>query len=194
MCGAVALFGAVHAQSFGVKAGLNVTNIHYFEPDSKMGFHVGVFMNNPIASGFSIQPEVMYSAKGAKNGDVSVNLDYISVPVMFQFNLMPELYLEAGPEFSVLLSAKRKAGNENVLYENSENLSVFELGVAEGYDFSDNFKSFDLGVGIGAGYYFLPNMGVNVRYVVGFTDAWKYNYFVDRYLNRAFQAGLSYKF
>ncbi len=175
IAGAVVLFGAVNAQSFGVKAGLNITNITNLEADAKVGFHAGAFMNMPLASSFSIQPEVLYNGKGAKDGDATVNLDYISVPVMFQYNAMPNLYLEAGPEFSFLVSAKAKANSVSL-------------------DIDDAVKSFDFGVGIGAGYYFTPNIGVNLRYVAGFTDAWEDNFTDDSYLNGAFQAGLSYKF
>ncbi len=32
--------------------------------------------------------------------ETKLNLDYISVPVMFQYKATPEFYLEAGPEFS----------------------------------------------------------------------------------------------
>ena len=59
---------------------------------SKIGFYAGVFMNAPISSEFSIQPEVVYSQQGAKFKDMGnvtdrkLNLGYINVPVMVQYN------------------------------------------------------------------------------------------------------------
>lgn len=113
--------------SFGIKAGLNVSSISddgYEDSKSKAGFYGGVFMNASLSEQFSIQPEVLYSQYGAKvtqsyttdiagtvrkyESSQSRNLDYITVPVMFQFNATPNFYLEAGPEFGFLVGAKDK--------------------------------------------------------------------------------------
>ncbi|MCQ4034478.1 outer membrane beta-barrel protein [Kaistella montana] len=94
---------------------------------------------------------------------------------MFQYNATPQFYLEAGPEFSFLLSAKDKwdGGSDDV---------------------KDEFNSFDFGIGLGMGYYFIPNFGINARYVAGFTDIAKDNPTSDTYKDNVFQIGLSYKF
>ena len=139
LVGAIALFGALNAQTFGVKAGMNIANLSNSEDTkSLIGFNAGVFMNAPLAANFSIQPEVLYNTKGAKadGADLSLNLDYISVPVMFQYNATPQFYLEAGPEFSFIVSSKAKSG-----------------GVTA--DVDEIVEKFDIGVGLGAGYYFL---------------------------------------
>lgn len=179
LVGALALCGAVNAQTFGVKAGVNVSNISEAEDTkAKVGFNAGVFMNAPIAANFSIQPEVLYNSKGAKlddsNFDIKVNLDYISVPVMFQYNATPKFYLEAGPEFSFLISGKVKAEGESE-------------------DVKDTFKGFDLGIGLGAGFNITSNLGVNARYVAGVTDIIDVNE-ADASKNGVFQLGLYYKF
>lgn len=89
LVGAVALFGAMNAQTFGVKAGMNISNLsNADDTKSLVGFNAGLFMNTPLAADFSIQPEVLYNSKGAKYdgpGDISLKIDYISVPVMFQY-------------------------------------------------------------------------------------------------------------
>lgn len=95
---------------FGLKAGLNISNFsNDISSKSKAGFYGGVFANIPVAKDFSVQPEVLYSGMGAKSkydSNVKVNLDYIAVPVMLQYNALPNLYLEAGPQFSFLVSSK----------------------------------------------------------------------------------------
>ncbi|MBF8455842.1 PorT family protein [Kaistella sp. G5-32] len=178
LVGAIALFGAMNAQTFGLKAGMNVSSVSESGTKSKVGFYGGVLMNAPIASSFSIQPEVLYSGKGFKVdsgiGDVTGNLDYISIPVMIQYNVVPQFYLEAGPEFSFLISANAKGGGASV-------------------DVKDSFNGFDVGVGLGAGYYFIPSVGINARYVAGFTDIVKNNP-GSSVKNGVFQVGLTYKF
>lgn len=163
---------------FGLKAGLNVSSLSNSDTNSKAGFYGGVFANIPVAQDFSVQPEVLYSGMGAKakaNSDVKLNMDYIAVPVMLQYNALPNLYLEAGPQFSFLVSAKGKDNNGSV-------------------DVKDGFKTFDFGLGLGAGYYFTPNIGVNVRYVAGLTDVVKNRIGGDSSKNGVFQVGLAYKF
>ncbi len=94
---------------------------------------------------------------------------------MFQYNALPNLYVEAGPQFGFLVSAKSKFNNGSV-------------------DVKDATKGFDFGLGLGAGYYFTPNIGVNLRYVAGLTDIVKDRIGGDSAKNGVFQAGLSYKF
>ncbi|MDO5616585.1 MAG: porin family protein [Cruoricaptor ignavus] len=171
---ALAMGSLAFAQQFGVKAGMNVSNVSNSDAKSKVGFNAGVFMNAPIAESFSIQPEVLYNNLGAKNGNTTLNLDYIAVPVMFQYKATPEFYLEAGPEFGFLVSAKAKNNGNKA-------------------DVKDGMETFNFGVGVGAGYYFTQNIGINARYVAGFTDVAKNNS-GDAARNGVFQVGLNYKF
>ena len=93
---------------------------------------------------------------------------------MFQYNATPEFYLEAGPELGLLMSSKLKVNNETI-------------------DMKDETESFNLGLGLGTGYYFTPNIGLSARYVAGFTDVIKDNV-GDAVKNNVFQVGLNYKF
>lgn len=175
---ALAMFAVVNAQTFGLKGGLNVSSISNAEDTkAKVGFGGGLFMNAPIAPAFSIQPELLYNMKGVKGDgvDITLDLDYISVPVMFQYNATPQFYLEAGPEFSFLVNAKGK----------SQGISV---------DVKDNINSFDAGIGLGLGYYFVPNFGLSARYVAGLTEVLKDNPDSKTSANNVFTVGLAYKF
>ncbi|MDP9959656.1 porin family protein [Chryseobacterium lathyri] len=181
--------------TFGVKGGMNVSSLSKDEglddQKSKIGFNAGVFANIPVAESFSVQPEVLYSQYGAKADytllgtkySSSTKLDYIAVPVMFQYNLIPNLYLEAGPEFGFLVSAKNKIKNEN-----NGNSSTSD-------NYKDDLKTFNFGIGLGAGYYFTPNFGITARYVAGLTDVAKDRpNGSDAVKNNVFQVGLAYKF
>lgn len=189
---AIAMSSLTFAQQFGAKAGVNVSTISDdsdLNQKSKVGYYAGVFMNAPIAENFSIQPEVLYNNLGAKLTEDSetstLNLDYVTVPVMFQYNATPNFYLEAGPEFGFLVNSKVKSDNE------------FTEAIGNEIYKKDNMNSFNFGLGLGAGYYFTPNIGITARYVAGFTDVTKENSDVTtnaKNRNNTFQAGLAFKF
>ncbi|MDR6462100.1 porin family protein [Chryseobacterium sediminis] len=181
--------------AFGVKGGMNVSSLSkdsgLDDQKSKIGFNAGVFANIPLASSFSVQPEVLYSQYGNKSDfttlgtkySASTKLDYITVPVMFQYNLIPDLYVEAGPEFGFMVSAKNKLKNES-----NGNSTTSD-------NYKDNFNTFNFGIGLGAGYYFTPNLGLTARYVAGLTDIAKNRPSgADAVRNNVFQVGLAYKF
>lgn len=152
------------AQQFGAKAGANFSSISdegYTEANSKVGYYAGVFMKAPISSEFSIQPEVLYNNLGAETtygtyGSSKLDLNYISVPVMFQYNATPNFYLEAGPEASFLVGAKQTVNT--TVGSGTQDLDT------------DDFNKFNLGLGLGAGFDITPNIGLNARYVAGFSD------------------------
>ncbi|KEY19988.1 porin family protein [Kaistella antarctica] len=192
---AVAMSSLAFAQQFGVKAGMNVSSLSddasLSDQKSKIGFNAGVFMNAPLAANFSIQPELMYSQMGDKYNQKigsstyarSKHLDYITVPVMFQYNATPGFYLEAGPEFGLLVSAKNKFTNETA-----------NTTINESSNYKDDLNGFNFGLGLGAGYYFTPNVGLTARYVAGLTDVAKDRISGDKVRNNVFQVGLAYKF
>jgi len=195
---AVAMSSLAFAQQFGIKGGMNVSSLSkdasLSDQGSKIGFNAGVFMNAPLSAKFSIQPELIYTQMGEKYDGImpitndrisgSKHLDYVALPVMFQYNATPSFYLEAGPEFGLSVSAKDKVKNETT----GETL-------AESDNYKDNINGFNLGLGIGAGYYFTPNVGLTARYVAGLTDVAKNRPSgSDAVRNNTFQVGLAYKF
>jgi len=198
---------------FGVKAGMNVASLSkdagLEDQKSKIGFNAGVFATIPVAESFSIQPEVLYSQYGAKIENVdeftvlgtttrnvesySTHLDYITVPVMFQYNFVPNFYVEAGPEFGFMLSAKNK-GDRTTTVTTGSNTTTSSASYTDDID-KDNLNKFNFGIGLGAGYYFTDNIGVTARYVAGITDVAKDRpNGSDAIRNNTFQVGLAFKF
>lgn len=182
--------------TFGAKAGLNISSLSkesgVDNQKSKVGFNVGGFVNIPLSSKFSLQPEVLFSQYGDKYDrtidnkkySFSRNLNYIAVPVMFQYNALPNLYLEAGPEFGVALNGNVKSKNgtpDNIVTREADNTSLNRLNI---------------GLGIGAGYYFTPNFGVTARYVAGLSEVRGLTDINDKtsVRNNVFQIGIAYKF
>jgi hypothetical protein len=93
---------------FGIKGGLNLTNLYVNDVSNehmKAGFNAGVFAKLPVTKGFSIQPELLYSLKGAKedynnflqgSGEYRFNLGYLELPVLAVVNLAPNFNLHLG--------------------------------------------------------------------------------------------------
>src|SRR5688572_27595740 len=57
------------APKFGIKGGVNLTNMYVqdvSDENMKVGFNAGFFAKLPVTRGFSIQPELLYTSKGAK--------------------------------------------------------------------------------------------------------------------------------
>lgn len=108
---------AVQAQgiNFGVKAGANFANFSGdIDSDGITNFHAGAVVELNIVPTFSVQAEGLFSSQGGKStyddgGAVAVaediNLDYIAVPVLAKFYVLPgSLSVTAGPQFSFLVS------------------------------------------------------------------------------------------
>lgn len=193
---AVLAFGFANAQEvkFGAKAGLNVSTLtgDVEDASSKVGFHVGAFAEFKVSDKFSVQPELLYSAQGAKgayndfNGtdiipiDVKSKLAYINVPVMAKYYVAEKFSLEAGPQIGFLVSAKEKhsGGGDSV-----------EL------DIKDGLKSIDFGVNFGAGYDFTENISAGVRYNLGLSNIAKTeDGDSTKIKNSVFSLSIGYKF
>ncbi|WP_330745917.1 porin family protein [Chryseobacterium sp. CP-77] len=187
--GAMSFAQSTDGPRFGVKAGGNLSSFTGSDSKSKIGFYAGAFVNIPLSDAFSIQPEVVYSQQGAKAKDdyematytvknMQQTLVYINVPVMVQYNATPEFYLEAGPEFGLLVNAQAKGDINGSTYKANN---------------KDTMKTFNFGAGIGLGYRFIPNLGVSVRYIAGLTKILK-DEFGDSSKNTNIQLGLNYSF
>lgn len=114
-----ALAGSFAAQAqgidFGIKAGANFANFSGdIDSDGITNFHAGAVLELNIVPMFSVQAEGLFSSQGGKStyddgGVVAVtkdiNLDYIAVPVLAKFYILPDrLSITAGPQFSFLVS------------------------------------------------------------------------------------------
>src|SRR6187397_1797741 len=94
------LLGAANFSQFRV-TGDNPLNIDYnFEP----GWSAGGWVNFPVSSGFSIEPQLMYSSYGYhSNNHTNVLLGdgkirYISVPLVLKFHTGEKFAITAGPQ------------------------------------------------------------------------------------------------
>jgi Outer membrane protein beta-barrel domain len=163
--------------SLGIKGGVNVYNVHNdndIKYDPRTGYHFGLLGHIHFDNQFAIQPEIVYSAQGAKIGDTKYNLDYVNVPVLFQYMFDNGFRLQAGPQAGFLLSAKSKYNNTTT-------------------DNKEDFKPIDLCASIGASYV-VPStgFGIDARYNLGLNNINK-NSTVNS-TNRGLQLGVFYIF
>ena len=185
---------------FGIKGGVNLATLEIDDestPDMntnmKTAFHGGVFVNIPLSSNFRFQPEVLYSSHGTKSGVRSstestlagineYDFRYIAVPLMFQWMSTGGFFVELGPQFSYLAKA-----NGDRLHDNSVELKN-----------SNYVKKTDFAGDAGIGYLSRIGLGVNARYVHGFSNVWNNEESPSttdaKYKNRVVQIGLSYHF
>lgn len=133
--------------TFGVKVGLNLSNVTTDEGDfnntkSKAGFLAGVTLDYAFTPQWYLSTGVEYTLKGVKidlsPNDQNITAAYVQVPVTggFRFPVSQDLALvvNAGPYFAYGLHGKIKQGS----YEQDT--------------FSDDaLKNFDCGIRIGAG-------------------------------------------
>lgn len=110
---AIMITGGVSAQhanapaghiTLGVKGGLNLYNIHNDNNtsfDQRTGFNFGLLGHIHHDSQWAIQPELLYSAQGAKND----NLDYLNIPVLIQYMFDNGFRIQAGPQVGFMVSS-----------------------------------------------------------------------------------------
>jgi Outer membrane protein beta-barrel domain len=148
----------------GIKGGLNISNLYTNEVDdqnARYGFNVGVYGQLFANDVFAIQPEVLYSTKGAKfedqifDGELKLNLNYIDVPVLAIFKLSDVFEIQAGGYASYLLRVN----------------STFESNVFDASEDFDrkHFNAWDYGLVGGIGLNF-DALQIGARYNYGLNE------------------------
>lgn len=174
---------AMYAQhiNLGIKGGLNGYTIkgdNSADLDIKVGYNIGLLGHIHIKKQFALQPEIVYSVQGAKSkisgSDQSLTMNYINVPVNFQYMYDNGFRLQAGPQFGILTSAKAATGSVK-------------------NDVKSSYKSTDIGLTVGMSYV-QPStgFGIDIRYNHGLTNINQINS-VKSY-NRGVQVGVFYLF
>lgn len=173
---AVALFAFTTAQSqefrIGFKGGVNIASIggDYVDGlDPLVGFHLGGLVEIPLAGKFALQPELLYSVQGAKQGSYlgidlgdynsKVVLSYINVPIMAKYYIIEGLSVELGPQVGILFDANSKGDDEEGSYKE---------------DVKDFYNTLDVAIGIGASYRLNNGIFFSLRYNKGITKINEY--------------------
>lgn len=166
-------FAQSSSPTFGIKAGVNLAQLRTNDfpsgsaPDvsRKTSANGGIFMNAPLGtSGFSVQPELLYSRQGSKMKQTTTvgtitqttsydqDLNYINLPIMLQWKSTGGVYVETGPQPGLLINAQQDGPGETKA------------------DNKSSFDKFDLSWGAGLGFVSKAGLGIGARYVYGLTN------------------------
>jgi hypothetical protein len=136
---------------FGLKGGVNFSNLYTQNVETNnvlTGFNAGVFVKLPLTESLAIQPELLYTTKGAKltynnyfvNGTAKFNLNYIELPVLLVVNLTENFNFHAGVYVAYLVDGKATNDSQGTLFDIQNNLK------------NEDYNKFDTGLAIGVGY------------------------------------------
>jgi hypothetical protein len=174
--------------NFGIKAGLNMSMLTGSKDQimsSNNGFFAGALLEFKILGKIAIQPELLFSAQGAKfeSKDLTFSttrkMDYLILPIMVKYYIKSGLFVEAGPQVGFLISANQDVVNRIT------NISTSE-------DINDATKDFDMSANVGIGYDILDKVVAQVRYCIGVTNT---NDLENTNIkNGVFQLSVGYKF
>jgi hypothetical protein len=128
---------------FGVNIGFNNSSVsdNQYSYDSSTGLNVGGSLDYYFSNTWSLKVKMIYDQKGWDNGEIlnlddgqyyptDYNLDYLTIPVManWHFGNKKEWYLNFGPYFGFLMSAKDTQFDANMKKFFNEN----DFGLAAG--------------------------------------------------------------
>lgn len=132
----------------GLKGGLNASSLYFENANAndrkeRIGFHGGVYAQIPAGDFFAIQPELLYSAKGASanynisgfQGRNTFRLNYAELPVLATFKLGNTVELQAGPYAAYLLNSNVSSNGDllnGTANLNRDAFNKFDYGVAGG--------------------------------------------------------------
>lgn len=153
------------APKFGIKGGVNFSNFYTEDVEDNnvlTGFNLGVFAKLPITQTFAIQPELVYTTKGAEleynnafvTGTSTFKLNYLELPVLLVVNLSENFNVHAGPYFAYLIDGKATNDSQGTMFDAENNLD------------NDDFNKFDTGLSVGIGYD-TDKIGFGIRYNYG---------------------------
>ncbi len=148
----------------GIKGGVNFSSLYIDEVDDenpRIGFHAGLFSQISLGEFLAIQPEILFTTKGAKgeydvlffSGESKFNLNYLEVPVLLVFDVANVFEVHGGAYGAYLTGA-------NISTDGSFGSGSEELD-------SDNFSKFDYGIAFGFGLNLNESLQVGARYNAG---------------------------
>ena len=171
--------GATNAQGLklGLKGGFNGSTFSGSDSkgsEYKAGFAAGGLINYAFTDMFSVQPELLYSQKGASQDFAAsgstpaftnkTTLGYIDVPILLKVNTGDDgmgLFFEAGPQGSFVMHQRSF----------TEDGSGKQVGSSD--TSTDGLNKVVLGYVAGLGYQITSGLGLGLRYTGDFTQVLK---------------------
>ena len=95
---------------FGIKAGVNSSSLNWNiqgpQISSIQSFYAGGIIVFSVSKHFNIQSELIYSGEGAKASGTKLELNYLRLPLLFQYQHSSGLHVEAGLQPGFMITSK----------------------------------------------------------------------------------------
>jgi len=157
-------FTAFSQFNIGAKAGANITRIEgkSFSDEFRYGYHLGGFMEIKVGNRLKLQPEVLFNQYATRvdsnfkniyqnvfnpSHNSEIRLNYLSIPVLLNYKLAGPIWLQAGPQFGILIDKDK---------------SLLQNG-------ADAFRNGDLSM-LGGAQIRLSALRITGRYAVGLSN------------------------
>jgi hypothetical protein len=149
-----------------------------------LGLTAGAAAKVAVNEKVSVVPELDVDWRRQKDDEFTWNTWALELPVLARYNVLPQMYFEAGPRFALLLSSEMEQDLGSVVettnFGKNDALNVFEFGI-------------DVGIGCSV----TPNLDLGIRYGVGLTsiiDGKKFESDDQAFRNMQIQVGGIYWF
>jgi len=167
------------------KVGINFANLTGDGTKGKVGFAGGLEAEYGVAENFSLTLGAIFSMESCKFEKVAdkspkLNLNYINVPVMLQYYIVPGLAIKAGVQPGFNISKK-------VSYDGT---SVDADDFYQDLGIDTKIKTFNFAIPVGISYEY-KNVVLDGRYIFGATKTFEH---ADKNKTSLFQITLGYKF
>ncbi|GAA4289484.1 hypothetical protein GCM10023163_00280 [Aestuariibaculum suncheonense] len=160
-------YGFSQDVKFGVRGGYNISNLDFkdtpfMENKHRNSFYFGAFSDIAFSKGFSLVPEIQFSAEGAK--DETLNLDYIQMPIFLKFRLAEKIHFGVAPQVGIKVHKEEDmmknfaySGVAGLQYKISYTLFAdvrYTYGFSNVFDDDINAEAKNTNIQIGIGYKF----------------------------------------
>jgi len=136
----------------------------------KVGIAAGAEFGYDISEQFGLSAGLIYAIQGSKtkNAEYNANVDYLNIPILANYYIIPGLAIKAGPQIGICTRAK-----------------------IDDVDIKDAYKSIDFSIPVGLSYE-ISDFVIDARYNIGISNIAK-DSGDDKIRNSVFQLTLGYK-
>ena len=136
---------------FGFHVGINYSNMNFNQGEPppptpiqaswKPGFNVGFSFNVPVIGQLNLQTEFSYVRRNGenKNTGISYRLNYLSIPVLINYQITSSFAVLGGPQLELLIDAH--AGITGVQNNITHDVEERSIGITAGIEY-DIIKSY----------------------------------------------------
>ena len=198
-----------NAQTFGLKAGLNLSNMlekdddDTYSNDYKMnpGFHIGATVDVPFNDFLSFETGLLFTTKGMKYEDeilgadvtAKANLYYLDVPLTLKASHDLggglKMFGAVGPYVGFGMSGKVKS---TVEYQGDEETEEEDINWGSDED-EDDLKRLDMGLTFGGGVE-INSIMIGISYDLGLSNISAYQDYGTTSKNKVLKFSVGYRF